>query len=108
MATFIITIASACLCTIDHHLIISLRLVKKRSIVHKYQSLSKEKSRCKAKSMKEKVNVKKEKFSKEVVQNVGIYTQCTVDSYKKWVMTENDFEILSSGNWPNYTIANCT
>ena len=58
--------------------------------------------------MKEKVNVKTEKFSKEVVQNVGIYMQCTVNPYKKWVMTENDFEILSSGNWPNYTIANCT
>lgn len=85
-----------------------LKLVKKRSIVHKYQSLSKEKSRGKAKSMKEKLNVKKENFSKEDVQIVGTYMQCTVDPYKKRVMTENDFEILSSGNWLNDTIVNCT
>ena len=85
-----------------------LKLVKKKSIVHKYQSLSKEKSRGKAKSMKEKVTMKKENFSKEDVQIVGTYMQCTVDPYKKQVMTENDFEILSSGNWLNDTIVNCT
>ena len=85
-----------------------LKLVKKKSIVHKYQSLSKEKSRGKAKSMKEKVTMKKENFSKEDVWIVGTYMQCTVDPYKKRVMTENDFEILSSGNWLNDTIVNCT
>ena len=58
--------------------------------------------------MKEKVNVKKENFSKEDVQIIGTYMQCTVDPYKKRVMTENDFEILSSGNWLNDTIVNCT
>ena len=86
----------------------SLKLAKKRSIVHKYHNLSKEKSRGKAKAIKEKVNIKKENFTKQDVQVIGTYMQCTVDPYKKRVMTETDFEILSSGNWLNDTIVNCT
>lgn len=34
--------------------------------------------------------------------------QRTVDPYKKRVMTESDFKTLSSGNWLNDAIVNCT
>ena len=54
--------------------------------------------------MKEKVKMKKEKFTKKDIHIVGTYMQCTVDPYKKRVMTESDFEILSSENWLNDTI----
>ena len=70
------------------------------------QNMQKEKPENKKDSVKDAAVKKKEKKVTEDIQIIGIYMRCTVNPYKRRLMTDLDFEIILSSNWLIDTIIN--